>query len=90
MTKAKNIAKLIVAIGAMIASLSILAAIIYFLVDLKRNMELDLIIDDYTITFMLSAMVFFFGIAIIFLYLFLKFTCYIVCIQDSNFLSHGF
>ena len=72
MTKAKNIAKLIVAIGAMIASLSILAAIIYFLIDLKRNMELDLIIDDYTITFMLSAMVFFFGIAIIFFYLFLK------------------
>ena len=72
MIKTKNIARLFVAVAAMIASLSILAAIIYFLIDLKRNMELDLIIDDYTITFMLSAMVFFFGIAIIFLYLFLK------------------
>ena len=72
MIKTKNIARLFVAVAAMIASLSILAAIIYFLIDLKRNMELDLIIDDYTITFMLSSMVFFFGIAIIFLYLFLK------------------
>lgn len=66
MTKARNIAKLVIAIITFTAGLSILAAMIYLFIDYERNVMLDLIIDDYTIWFMVLMFVFFMLLTFIF------------------------
>ena len=72
MTKINNIARLVVAICTFLAFLSILAAFIYYLSDFKYHNMLDLNLDDYTVSFMIVAMVFFLALSYLYFRSFLR------------------
>ena len=59
MTKIINIKNLILACFTSIASISILAVIIYFYADYERNVVLNTNIDDYTIVFLILMFILF-------------------------------
>ena len=65
MDKIKNITRLIVACFSAIASISLLTVIIYFLSDYERNVLLNTNIDDFTLGFMVIALILFTGVAIL-------------------------
>lgn len=72
MTKIRKITRLILACFTAIASISILAAIIYFYTDYEQNVILNTNIDDYTIGFMFLALILFTGLSILLFINFLK------------------
>jgi uncharacterized membrane protein len=72
MNKIRNIVRLVLGIFTLIASISILAAIIYFFQDYELNVTLNTIIDDYTILFMFLCLVIFSTISIFLFTLYFK------------------
>jgi uncharacterized membrane protein len=64
MNKIRNIVRLVLGVFTLIASISILAAIIYFFQDYELNVTLNTIIDDYTILFMFLCLIIFSTISI--------------------------
>ena len=65
MTKIRNITRLILACFTAIASISLLTAVIYFMADYERNTLLNSNIDDFTIGFMIVALILFSGVSIL-------------------------
>jgi uncharacterized membrane protein len=72
MNKIRNIVRLVLGIFTMIASISILAALIYFFQDYELNVTLNTIIDDYTIVFMVLILIIFVAISIFLFNLYFK------------------
>ena len=72
MNKIRNIVRLVLAIFTLIASISILAAIIYFFQDYELNVTLNNIIDDYTIVFMVLSLIVFVTISFFLFKLYFK------------------
>ena len=65
MTKVRNISRLILACFTSIASISILTTIIYFLSDYERNSLINTNVDDFTMGFMILALILFTGMSIL-------------------------
>ena len=65
MTKIKIISRTILACFTSIASISILAAIIYFYADYEKNVILNTNIDDFTIGFMFVMLFLFSGVSVL-------------------------
>ena len=63
MNKIRKISRLIIACSTAIASICILAVIVYFYADYEINVVLDTNIDDYTIGFMFLMLFLFSGIS---------------------------
>ena len=72
MNKIRNIVRLVLGIFTMVASITILAAIIYFFQDYELNVTLNTIIDDYTIVFMVLILIIFVTISIFLFKLYFK------------------
>jgi uncharacterized membrane protein len=72
MNKIRNIVRLVLGIFTLIASISILVAIIYFFQDYELNVTLNNIIDDYTISFMFLCLIIFSTISIFLFKLYFK------------------
>ena len=72
MNKIRNVVRLVLGIFTMVASVSILAAIIYFFQDYELNVTLNTIIDDYTILFMILCLIIFSTISIFLFKLYFK------------------
>ena len=72
MNKIRNFVRLVLGIFTMVASVSILAAIIYFFQDYELNVTLNTIIDDYTILFLILCLIIFSTISIFLFKLYFK------------------
>ena len=68
----RKYSRLILAVATLVASLSILAVIIYFYSDYEYHVILNTNIDDYTIVFMFIACALFLAFSIILFVLFIK------------------